>query len=292
MKRWLIRIIIGAAVLLVLIAVAVQIVLSTDVPKNIVLDAIRKQTGLSVDASSLRTSWGGHTTLEDFEAALPLESDPFVRVRRVTVRHNSLVWLALTRSLGLSELRIVDPVVDLRTDPSEQWNLIEAAQIAAGARQPRDPSDATTPDLPRLIIRNAEVNVALPDGRSLQYTPFEINGTPDGPLAWNFTLSLENRIAIDGRLAPAGWAHRVEFDVDEVRSLIEPFVAELPEPLDASGVWTGDIRSGSLAGSLAIDTLHAGELSAFGRIDAALEGLNLRVQPSGLTVTQGRGAAR
>ncbi|XHC24985.1 hypothetical protein ABWH91_12050 [Phycisphaerales bacterium ac7] len=204
MKRWLIRIIIGAAVLLVLIAVAVQIVLSTDVPKNIVLDAIRKQTGLSVDASSLRTSWGGHTTLEDFEAALPLESDPFVRVRRVTVRHNSLVWLALTRSLGLSELRIVDPVVDLRTDPSEQWNLIEAAQIAAGARQPRDPSDATTPDLPRLIIRNAEVNVALPDGRSLQYTPFEINGTPDGPLAWNFTLSLENRIAIDGRLAPGG----------------------------------------------------------------------------------------
>ncbi|MFB3431396.1 MAG: hypothetical protein ABL309_10795 [Phycisphaerales bacterium] len=291
MKRWLIRIIISAAVLLVLIAVAVQIVLSTDVPKNIVLDAIRKQTGLSVDASSLRTSWGGHTTLEDFEAALPLESDPFVRVRRVTVRHHSLIRLALTRSLGLSELRIVDPVVDLRTDPSEQWNLIEAAQIAAGARQPRDPADASVPDLPRLIIRNAEVNVALPDGRTLQYTPFEIHGTPDGPLAWNFTLTLEDRIAIDGRLAPgAGWAHRVEFDVDEVRSLIEPFVAELPEPLDASGVWTGDIRSGSLAGSLAIDTLHAGELGAFGRIDAALDGLDLRVQPSGLTVTQGRGA--
>jgi hypothetical protein len=290
MKRWLIRLTIGAAVLLVLIAIAVQIVLSTDLPKNIVLDALREKTGLRVEASSLRTSWSGRTTLKDLEIGLPLEPDPFVRVPSVTVEHNSLIWLALSRSLGLSELRIVDPVVDLRTDPAERWNLIEAAEIVAGARKPRDPEDTSVPDLPRLTIRSAEVNVALPDGRTLQYTPFEIDGTPDGPLAWNFTLSLKDRIAVDGRLAPgAGWAHRVEFDVEEVRSLIEPFVAELPQPLDASGVWTGDIRSGSLAGSLAIDTLHAGDISARGRIDARLEGLDLTVKPSDLVITRGTG---
>ncbi len=288
MKRWLIRLSILLLILLISALVAAHFVLKGDLPRRIVVDILREQTGLRVDAGAMSVTWSGRTVIEDLEIGLPIEQDPFLTARRVRVRHNSLIALVLTRSLGLSDLRIVDPVVSLEAAEGEQWNLIEAADIVSLAlarnADPNAPS-RSLPELPRLRIERAIVDVRLPDGRELSYQPFVILGDPDGTLAWDFALTLEDRIALGGRVSPgAGWAHRIDFAVDEVRSLIEPFVDTLPYPLDAAGAWRGDIRSGTLAGTLTVDRLHAGEYTAKGSISADLVGTRFNATPTSLTV--------
>ncbi|MFI4855263.1 MAG: hypothetical protein ACIAQF_09855 [Phycisphaerales bacterium JB065] len=286
MKRWIIRIFVGLVILLIAVVITAHVILRSDLPRQIVLDTLREKTGLRVEASSLEVSWTGRSVLHDLEIGLPLEADPFVTVRRVRVRHNALVILALTRSLGLSDVRLVDPVITLETTDAEQWNIIEAAEIISlSLDRETNPKPTSAPELPRLRIERASVEVNLPDGRELQYTPFTITGAPDGAQAWSFALSLQNHIALTGRLAPSsGWDHRLAFDLDRVRPLIEPFVQGLPEPLDASGTWRGNIRSGSLAGSLTVDTLDAGEIAASGSIGAELIGTELAATPSNLVI--------
>jgi len=288
MKRWIIRLSVLLLILLIAALVTAHFVLKGDLPRRMVVDILREQTGLRVDAASMSVSWSGRTVIEDLEIALPLEEQPFLTARRVRVSHNSLIMLALTRSLGLSDLRIVDPIVSLEADEGDQWNIIEAAEIVSAAlERNRDPNDPPSglPELPRLRVERAVVDVDLPDGRSFSYQPFAIIGDPDGTLAWDFALTLEDRIALGGRLSPgAGWGHRIDFAVDELRSLVEPFVSSLPVPLDAAGAWRGDIREGTLAGTLTIAVLRAGDFTARGTVSAELVGTQLEVTPSTLIV--------
>lgn len=290
MTRWIIRILILLVILIIAGVVTVYFVLKSDLPRSVLLDTLRDQTGLRFDAASVDVTWSGDTVIKDLQIGLPLEDQPFATVRRVRVKHNPLVWLALTRSLNLSDVRIVDPVLTLRTEAGGQWNLIDAAQIVSLTRERNsDPTDppSSLPDLPRLRIERAAVEVELPDGRELSYAPFAITGDPEKSLAWRFALTLENRIAVRGDLAPgAGWAHRVSFDLDEVRSLAEPFIASLPEPLDASGDWRGNIRSGTLAGSFTLDSVRAGDYSASGGIGAEVIGTQLRARPNNLSLSR------
>jgi hypothetical protein len=288
MTRWIIRALILLIILIIAALVTTHFVLRSDLPRSVLVNILRDRTGLKIEAGALDVSWSGHTVLEDLSVTLPLEDEPFVSVRRVRVKHHALLRLALSRSLGLSDVRIVDPVVSLRADPGEQWNLIEAAEIvslalARGADPNRKPS--AVPDLPRLRIERAAVEVDLPDGRELDYSPISIEGDPEGALAWRFAVTLEDRIALRGQLAPgAGWDHRLSFSLDEIRSLVEPFVAALPEPLDASGHWRGNIRSGTLAGSLTLDSVHVGRFNATGSIGAEMVGTDLTATPNNLVL--------
>src|SRR3954447_22362151 len=63
--RWLVGIVVTVLILLVLIAVTVQIVLGTTLPKRLILAQLQTAFGLRVEAESMSVGWLGHTTLKN-----------------------------------------------------------------------------------------------------------------------------------------------------------------------------------------------------------------------------------
>src|SRR3954462_8887729 len=71
-RRWSLRLLLLAALLIVIGVVATQLVLWSNVPRDLVLRQLQKQLGLRVSAASLTTGWLGNTQLHDVAIALPL----------------------------------------------------------------------------------------------------------------------------------------------------------------------------------------------------------------------------
>ncbi|MCC5827877.1 MAG: hypothetical protein JJU36_00390, partial [Phycisphaeraceae bacterium] len=63
-------------ILLVLAVVAIHLTLRSDLPRRIVVDALRSQTGLEVEIQSLSVSWWGRTRAEGIAISLPLSNVP------------------------------------------------------------------------------------------------------------------------------------------------------------------------------------------------------------------------
>ncbi|TVQ52088.1 MAG: hypothetical protein EA377_11060 [Phycisphaerales bacterium] len=286
MRRWLVRGLILLLIVLALGAVAAHLVLRSDLPRRIVIDILQQETGLRIEADALETGWGGETTVRGLTIALPLEADPFIEVPEVRVRHTALLPLLLTRSITLEELHITEPAVALRTDAGGQWNIVEAAERITRTQAQRGPADGTMPDLPRLRIHDAVLDVEAPDGRMIRYEPMVVRGDPLGAFAWEFDATLEPRVRVSGRLAPsASWSHQIEFDLDQMRELIVPWLPDAPEEVRLSGRWQGQIRDAVLDGRLELDELRATPLSARGVLYATVIGFDVRLRPSELIAT-------
>lgn len=287
MKRWLKRLTILAVVLLVGVLVTAHLVLRSDLPRTIVLDVLREQTGLRIDASQFQTSWFGRTTIVDLSIGLPMQDQPFMTVPEIRVSHSALLRILATRTVELHTLTIDEPSIRLEAQPDGQWNLIEAADIVSLTRQgtARASAGGRVPSLPALRIENAVVEVVMPDGSVERYEPLTIQGDPADHSAWDFRLSLTDRLAVGGRLSPnTGWSHEVNFDIDEIRSMVEPFAAELPDRFHVAGTWQGQIRGSDLTGTLSLDNLHYDQFDASARVGVRVRGFEVEMVPHSITV--------
>lgn len=117
--------------MLVLVVVAIQAVLWSDIPRNLVLAALQKTLGVKVEAKSVQTGWWGDTRVDDVTMTIPLEDQPFIKTGVIHVRHSSLLSLVLF-GLELKSLDIESPEVHLRQSPAGRWNVLELVQEWAG----------------------------------------------------------------------------------------------------------------------------------------------------------------
>src|SRR3954462_8395775 len=97
MRRWSLRILIALAVLLLLAAIGLQVAFRTDMPRKLVLAAVQRALTLRVEAQSLSTGWSGHTVRENVKLSLPLESQAFLTVKTLRVKHTQLLGILITR---------------------------------------------------------------------------------------------------------------------------------------------------------------------------------------------------
>src|SRR5436305_15341843 len=109
MRRWLLRILILLVGLLLLGAAAVQIVLTTDVPRNLVLAQVQRALGLRVGAEALDTGWSGRTTLRNVTLSLPLASESFLNVKALRVSHTILPAILAGRPVRVTSLEFDEP---------------------------------------------------------------------------------------------------------------------------------------------------------------------------------------
>src|SRR5580693_2445689 len=89
-KRVLRRILYVIIILFAVIFIAAEIILSTDLPRNLVISIVEKQLGLRITAKSLSTGIFGHTSLEDVTATLPLADSAFLSIPVLKLDHT---WL-------------------------------------------------------------------------------------------------------------------------------------------------------------------------------------------------------
>src|SRR4051812_13774435 len=231
-RRWILRVLLGAVALVLLLLLAVQVVLWTDLPRNWVLGAIQEKLQLRMGAKQFATGWSGHTALSGVNLSLPLAQEAFLETPRLSIEHTPLLGLIVGRPLRVESIVIERPNLLVRQQMDGRWNLEEVAELIrrAGGGKTADTQAApkTTggaPQLPRVSVRDAVVRLVDVRGRQATLSAVSIEGSPQGPLVWKYEASIPDRLELSGEIAPgANWQHEASIRLNNLGPWVRPFL--------------------------------------------------------------------
>ncbi len=292
MRRWTFRILAGIAILLLLIIVTVQIVLWTPLPRRIAVEQIEKALGLRISANSLSISWWGKTQLRDVSLGLPLSKDNFLKVSTLTIRHNTLIGLALGRAISVDSIEIDKPVVEVVQDADGKWNLQQVVELLAKAggsntAQQAPAGGSGVPKLPIIRLVDGSVHISDNQKHTLALQPLNVTGQPNGTLVWNYDASIADAVKLHGQLAPGGsWQHRVSLSIEQLDPLLKDWGVPTTYAAAMDANWSGQFSDGKVTGTLTLDKATArgvptlGDVRVDGSIDIVSAGAVLTLHPN------------
>ncbi len=290
-RHWLVRLLMIAIVLIAILGVAVQLILTTDLPRNLVVSGLESQLGLRVTASSMETSWLGGSTLNDVNLALPLAEESFLQVPRLKIRHSTLFSLLLRRPLHIDEMYFDRPHMIVRQSALGRWNVEEAMALitrAAGGKiaDNEQKSNGEPVQLPLVSLSDGTLELIDNENRKVTFKPLEIHGTPQRSLSWHFQATISNLLRLEGRIAPGqNWNHQVEFTLDHAEEVLRPWFPTWPQPTQLAGNWIGQVNNDSVVGRLDLKRGQIGPLGLSGAIKFSDGGGAATLQPEVLMVT-------
>lgn len=291
-RRWLWRVAIAAAGLIVLIFIAGEIVFATNLPRDLALSALQQTLGLRIEAQSLSTGWLGHSSLRNVAISLPLSPNAIVEVPSLEIRHTNVAWILLGGSISVDEISADNPRFHFIQSPGGGWNFEDAVRILARAAGPPT-EDHKIPVLPALNINNADVVVTDNRNRSTTIANLYITAYPDGPLVWQYHAAVANHLDIAGTLAPGGdWEHEFTAYVQDAKPWARPWDATFPPDAHLGATWRGRIDNGALAGRLSIAAAAVGDRFLTGAIDVSIQNGALDLQPVDLSVDRASSSIR
>jgi uncharacterized protein YhdP len=270
-KNWLLRSVMLIIVIIAIVGVAIQIILSTDLPRNLVVSGLEKQLNLRVTASSLTSGWMGRSTLEDVTLALPLAEESFLKVPRLKIRHSTLFSLLLRQPLHIDEMYFEQPHLIVRQNALGRWNIDEAMALitrAAGGKSAdnEQKSKGEPVQLPLVSLQDGTLELIDNENRKVILRPLEVRGTPQTSLSWHFQGNISDLLRVEGRIAPGqSWNHQVDFTLDRPHRIVKNWF-NLPDPVYLTGNWTGLVKDDSVQGRLDVKRGQVGPVGLSGAI--------------------------
>ncbi|HZL38129.1 MAG TPA: hypothetical protein VFC78_22630 [Tepidisphaeraceae bacterium] len=287
-KRWVLRTLAVVVILLLLVALVVQIVLWTDLPRGLVVGQLEKQLGLRVSAGSLSTGWLGHTHLKNVTLGLPLSKKAFLNVPTMDVRNTSLLGILIGRPVSVQSIELDNPHLYVLQDKAGRWNLQDVAELLQRVVGKKTAQQAASPALPIVKLANGIVTITDNKGRGTDVEPLSVYGRPDSAVEWKYDVNISKRVAITGRLVPGGnWAHEVALQVQDIGAWTKPWVKDFPAVvIDVD--WRGALSTGGVGGRLDINKFDlgfkAGAIRASGALAASFDGATLGIHPDNLNI--------
>lgn len=293
-RHWVFRIGLLIVILLLLAALAVQIVLWTTVPKSLVVGEVEKGLGLRIGANALSTGWLGHTSMSGVKLALPLQQQSFFDVPSMKVRHTNLLAILLGFEVRIKAVELQDPVLYVRQDTTGRWNLQEVSELLAraGGKKTGQQTAQTsaTPALPWVKIRNLTIVVLDNKGRQAKVAPVNVNGEPDSPVSWKYDVEIPSQqsnvpphLSLLGRVAPGGtWAHDVQIWVNDIAPWVQPWKPGFKEPVTFDGRWQGELPDTGIRGFLQIKESQFASYHADGALSAWQQSDGFGISPENL----------
>jgi len=272
-------------IVLLVIGLIVQIILWTDLPGKWVLSALSNRTGLAVSAERFRTGWTGTTNISGLTAQFALEDEPFVNAPALTLKHNSLLSLAVGTSFRLDHVRAEGAQLRILQDTNGRWNVQTLTELEDGGEQTRRPLN-----LPGIEADGLSIYVRDRQGRQTTINRVRIDAQSHGGY-WAFQAAAPPSLAVKGRLAAARpYSHQVRFSLDGLDAFASTMIpAWLSEPqVDAE--WNGYLSSERLTGTLWVKQAQlqqnrfAGKMTVQADPDAVSVRIDeVSVQPAGST---------
>ncbi|HEY2586656.1 MAG TPA: hypothetical protein VGI81_12905 [Tepidisphaeraceae bacterium] len=295
-RRWLARIAAVVLGLLLLIAIVIQIVLWTGLPKQIVVGQVENGLGLRMAVGSLSTGWLGHTSLGDVKIALPISDQSFFDVPEMKVKHTNLIALILGWPVEVNAVELKRPVLYVRQSRSGQWNLqqvIELLARAGGKKTGEQTASTSAPALPYLKIEGMTIVVLDNKGHQVKVEPINVDGSPDTP-AWKYDVEIPSQqanvpphLSVLGRVAPGGtWAQEATVWVNDVSPWVRPFAPTFDQKVTTHVKWTGQIREPGIAGFLEITDAAFGAYHADGGLSVTQNASAFSLGPKNLHLSQ------
>ena len=134
-RRWALFGVAGIVLLFLIVVIGGEIVFATDIPRNLVVNALQSQLGLRVSAMSVSTGWLGHTTLRDVTVTLPLADQAFLTIPEAHVQHSTLPWLLMTGQMVIHRISSDHVELDVLQDAQGTWNLQQVGADALTSRR-------------------------------------------------------------------------------------------------------------------------------------------------------------
>lgn len=295
-RKWLARIAAVVLGLLLLIAIVIQIVLWTGLPKSIVVGQVENGLGLRMAVGSLSTGWLGHTALGDVKIALPISDQSFFDVPELKVKHTNLVALILGWPVEIKSVELKHPVLYVRQSRSGQWNLQQVMELlarAGGKKTGEQTASTSAPALPYLKIEGMTIVVLDNKGHTVKVEPINVDGSPDTP-AWKYDVEIPSQqanvpphLSVLGRVAPGGtWAHEAVVWVNDVRPWVRPFVPTFEQKVTTHVKWTGELKEPGVAGYMEIIDAAFGAYHADGALSVVQNGSDFSISPKNLHLSQ------
>ena len=302
MRRWLLRLSITLLILLILAIVAVQVVLTTNLPRDLVLGEVQKTLGLQIGAESLGTGWWGRTSLHNVTLSLPLAGESFLRVKSLKVKHTILPAILFGRPVKLQSLEFESPELMVRQDSSGRWNLAQVIDLirrAGGGQQAADTADAKKTDraeIPQIAVRSGTINIIDRTGQIATLHRFNLSGVPQGSLVWRYEASVgpvdQPQMHLVGKLAPGGdWQHEVSLTLYNLEPTLRPWLANVSagtrnfiEAAELNGQWRGTVNQGVVSGQLQLAPFRSGPTSAKGVLNIEYKAGALSIRPRSLVL--------
>jgi hypothetical protein len=271
-RNWFVRFLMLATVVIAILGVAIQLILTTDVPRNLVVSGLEKQMGLRVTASSMTSGWLGRSTLEDVTLALPLAEESFLSVPQLKIRHTTLFALLLRRPLHIDEMYFDRPHLVIRQNSLGRWNVEEAMALitrAAGGKSADNEQKAKGEpvQLPLVSLQDGTLELIDNENRKVTFAPLQMRGTPQDSLSWHFQGNIADFLRLEGRIAPGHtWNHQVDFVLQHAQEILKPWFPAFPDPTILSGNWIGQVNNDSVEGRLDLKRGQIGSVGLTGAI--------------------------
>jgi uncharacterized protein YhdP len=151
MRKFLFIIFAIAVVLLLFAFVAVQFILSSDLPRKQTEKSLREKLGTEVSIKKLRTSWNGDTRLEGVSFHIPSKDKYLLDIDYISVKHNHILDLLL-RGLRLSSIYVRGTAVRLYRDNNQKNTNVFSAEDARIEVSVDDDSRDEKQRLSRILI--------------------------------------------------------------------------------------------------------------------------------------------
>ena len=302
MRRWFLRISITLLILIVLAIIAVQIVLSTSLPRNLVLGEVQHTLGLQIGAESLGTGWWGHTSLHGVTISLPLAGESFLKVKALNVNHTILPAILFGRPVKLQSIEFDSPDLMVRQESSGQWNLAQVIDLlrrAGGGQQAAETADAKKTDraeIPQIAVRSGTIHIVDRAGQTATLQPLNLVGTPQGTLVWRYEATVgpvdQPQMHLIGKVAPGGdWQHEVIVTLADVEPSLRPWLVNLPtgarsfiQAANLTGQWRGEVNGGAVSGQLQLMPFRSGATTAKGTLNIGYKAGGLTIRPNSLVL--------
>ncbi|MBN1360199.1 MAG: hypothetical protein JW993_06385 [Sedimentisphaerales bacterium] len=286
MKRWVIGIVVCVLVLVALAALVIQVVLLTDLPRRVILQAAADQTGLDVQAESVAIRWSGRTTIRKPVVRMPLSDREFFTADAIELSHTSVPVLLITRAFRLRSVRIARPHAFLWQDEQGRWNVQNVADRVVAVAGSSEQSDWSM-TLPNVGVEGGLIELAEPNGPGRTVGPLAFQGIAEKGSVWRFALQGPDGAALHGEVAQGGnWAHRVEFVLEPNAVWLQTLMPEVAGGIQAAGRWDGRVERNGLRGMLRLDPLRAGPVSLAGTVSIATQANGVTLSPEGLVLNE------
>ena len=290
-RRRFLRLLVWALVLLLLLAVVVQLVLWSNLPRRLVLNQLQNQLGLRVQASSLSTGWLGNTNLREVTLGLPMVEQSFLDMPRMKVKHTSIFGLLLMRPVSVDLIELENPTLYVRRDEAGRWNLQQVAELVAraGGSKPADESaKQARPELPEVRVIDATVVVQDYQKAEQKIRPLSVHGRPDPKtpgILWRYDVQVPDHLKLVGQVSPgAPWGHQINLGVVNIDEWMEPWSPGFPEDAKLEAEWSGQTTDQGLAGRLQLKEARAAGNNATGVVHVTTAGGTVTLRPDGLTL--------
>ena len=281
------RFVIVLALLLLIVAIVGQIILSSSIPRSIILSRLQQELGLRVNARTVRTTWWGRTALNEVTIALPLGKSPFLSVPQLKVRNSNVIWLMLGRKLRIYSLDFYGPDLTVTQRSDGRWNLQDLVEVVSRGNSQKS-ADASPIPLPDLHVERASVAVTDQFGHATTIKPLDLDGYADSAVSWKYEAHVPARLDFSGRLAPGGsWEHEATVRLQNIAEWVHPFYPGFPSDAAVDADWHGLIRNSALSGNFDLKQATAGGVRATGAIAATLQPGAALLIPGNLTVRTG-----